>query len=316
MPRRLTPEELRRRSLEADRVRLLLDTHFEGNQSLMAERLPASQSLISKVVRGEQMPGRKLMEKLARVPGVSADWVLYGRGQPLLPPMKGTLPVAVGVLPGSPDRYPHLLTGERHPVAESNEGASRYWLPVREHSPLVQVTAWGILPGDLLLMDSSSDCTARLDLVVGQLCGVRLDRQPGTTYEVGRVEREGTGIVLALAKVIGRLIEPPPPPPPPPPRPPEPRPTPSGEGRPKRRILDLDQERAMAEERRLRAEERRRQQQQREEAEWQQREQLRQERERGLGIFTVADIVAVCVYLVRPTPASASAVCTHEGDNG
>jgi hypothetical protein len=293
MPRRLKPEELVRRRGESERVRFILNTCCGGNQSLLAERLPASQSLISKVVRGEQMPGRKLMEKLARLPGINPAWVLEGVGEPLLPPRKGTLPIALGVLPGWPEHYPHMLTGGRHTVAEADEGESRYWLRVQEHWPLVQVTAWGILPGDLLLMDSSPDWTAREDMVMGRLCGVRLDRQSGTTFEIGRVERDATGIVLALAKVIGRLIEPTPPPPS---RPPEPRPTPGEEEYPKTKVTNPHTEQVR---------------------QWRrQQAQLRREREQGLGTFTFADIVAVCVYLVRPTPASTSAVRAHEGDNG
>jgi transcriptional regulator with XRE-family HTH domain len=285
-------------------VRLLLDTHFGGNQTQAAERLGVSQSLVNKIVRGQRTPGRKLLEKLARLAGVNPDWVLHGRGQPLLPPTKGTLPVSPGLLPGPPGRHADLLTGERHPVAEPFERESRYWMQLHALSPLLHVTAWGILPNDLLLMETSSDLTTRLDLVVGRLCGVRLERQSGTTFEVGRVERVGTGIVLMLDKVIGKLIEPPPPPAP---HAPHPFPPPT-EQPPKRRIINLAREAAVAEERRRRQEER-------EEEERRQQEQLRQEREQGLGYFTAGDIVAVCLYLARPTPGLAP-VLVDRGNNG
>src|SRR5262249_34939717 len=154
---------------------LLLQTFWASNQSQMAREVGASQSLINKIIRGERVPGRKFLEKLARMPRINPDWVLHGRGQPLPLSTRGTLPVATGILPYSPGRSPELLSG-RHPVAAEWESESRYWLQVHEQSPLVQVNAWAILPGDLLLLDHSADWTARLDMALGRLCAVRLER--------------------------------------------------------------------------------------------------------------------------------------------
>src|SRR5262245_16070188 len=85
MPRRLTQQELDRRRGETARVRLILDSVFNGNQTRMAEQVRASQSMISKVARGERAPGRPLLETLARLPGINSDWVLSGEGQPFPP---------------------------------------------------------------------------------------------------------------------------------------------------------------------------------------------------------------------------------------
>src|SRR5262245_58762238 len=130
--------DLRKREAEADRVRFLLNNLYGGNQSRMAAAVPASQSLLSKIDRGDRLPGRDLMEKLAQLAGVNPGWVLRGEGEPFSGPSKGTLPIAVGVLPGWPERYTELLTGQRHPVAEALDRASRYWVQVAAGCPLAR----------------------------------------------------------------------------------------------------------------------------------------------------------------------------------
>src|SRR4051794_17237468 len=90
------------------RVEGLLREVWGGSQRRMAAEIGVSQALISKVVRGEQVPGRKLLEALARHPRIAAAGVYEGRGEPLADPdrvevtAEPMLPVARCVLPGPP----------------------------------------------------------------------------------------------------------------------------------------------------------------------------------------------------------------------
>lgn len=287
MPRKVTEQSIRRRQADCGRVKFLLDHWWNGNQSRMADDLGVSQSLISKIVRTTQGPGREFLALLSRQRGLNPAWVLHGEGEPLLLPTKGTLPVSPFVLPGPPLTCPHLLSGSRHMVAEALDRDTRYWLQVQDSWPLVQVPAWKVTPGDLLLMETTHDWTRRLDLVLGRFCGVRVRPESPTPYEVGRLEREGDCIVLKTGAMVARLVASPsaaesssPPPAPP-----------FGE-RSKRRVLNLDRERERAGERRQRKqEEERRQQEQREPVQ-------------SGDTFTIDDIVAVCLYLARPMLAS------------
>ena len=123
-------------------------------------------ALISMVVNGHQGPGKQLLGALARLPDVNAEWVLRGIGQPLLPATRGTLPISPCVLPGPPLAYPHMLTGSRHAVPTALEQDARYWLQIQPQSPLIQVDKWKFRSGDLLLMETSSDWTSRLELAL------------------------------------------------------------------------------------------------------------------------------------------------------
>src|SRR5438309_10825248 len=132
---RLTNDEkTQRRESVRGRVRFLLDYHWGSNQRQMARDLGVSQGLISKIINGNQGAGKRFLAILARQPAVNADWLLRGEGQPLSLPPKGTLPIALGVLPGLPANYSQLLTGQRHPVAEALDRASRYWLELQSSS--------------------------------------------------------------------------------------------------------------------------------------------------------------------------------------
>src|SRR5439155_258347 len=134
---------------------------------------------------------------LARQPGVNADWVLRGEGQPLSLPPQGTLPVASGVLPGSPIEYPQFLTGQRHPIAEALDRETRYWLELQFNSPLVRDVELRLLTGDLALMETDPAWTKRLDLIEGRLCGVRVQRGLGDpTYSLGKLYRGPLGLVF------------------------------------------------------------------------------------------------------------------------
>lgn len=161
------------------RVERLLREVWGGSQRRMAADLGVSQALISKVVRGEQAPGRKLLEALARHPRVDATWVYEGKGEPLADPDRSVptgepmLPVARCVLPGPPQGETAMLTGALFPVAASFHRPSRYWLEVQPHDPVALAPERKVASGDLLLMESDSGVWGRNpQVLVGRLCAI------------------------------------------------------------------------------------------------------------------------------------------------
>jgi transcriptional regulator with XRE-family HTH domain len=181
-----------------ERVRYLLLHRWGGNQREMARTAGVSQGLISKVVNGVQFPGRRLLSAIAAVPGVSAEWVTRGSGQPIPFPERGSLPIAVGVLPGAPLEFPHLLSASRHPIAEALNRPTRYWLALTENSPLVREPALRLSPGDLLLLEADKEWTSRRDLSDGRLCGVRCPGHSEPRFEMGIVWWSPRGSLLRL----------------------------------------------------------------------------------------------------------------------
>jgi hypothetical protein len=280
MARQPSDDTVRQREVFRDRVKFMLDYHWDGSQRQMSRDLAVSQGLISKIVNGLQGAGRGFLNNLARQPGVNAEWVLRGEGQPLTIPPKGTLPVALGILSRPLQASSPLLTGQRHPVAEALDRESRYWVELQIGSPLLRDDTLRLLAGDLLLMESDSAWTSRLDLIEGRVCGVCLNHGvAGPTYAIGKIYRDTLGLVFDALAVVLRLASPidllspsssnt------------DPGTAAAGQknqsGR-RRNIRMLDLEKEKAESRRKAAGQR-------------------------AVTFELQDVVAVCVYLARPTP--------------
>jgi hypothetical protein len=308
MASRERAEVVRRREKVRDRVKFLLEYQWGGNQRQMARDLAVSQGLISKIVNGLQGPGSRFLATLARQPSVNADWILRGEGPPLSLPPRGTLPVALGVLPGPPLQYSHLVTGQRHPVAEVLDRSSRYWMELQSSSPLVRDPVLRLLPADLLLMETDSAWTSRLDLIEGRLCGVRLQcglAEPA--FALGKLSRDSLGLVFDTLDGAIRLdwqsSLPQPstcsasPLPPPIPEAHQSKTAPSGRKKAGRRrtIRYLDREEEKAETRRR--------------AEENDREERGSRHGEAAGVsgnggdtITLQNVVGVCVYLARSSP--------------
>jgi transcriptional regulator with XRE-family HTH domain len=205
----VSEEVVRRRAAIRLRVQWVLDHVFGGKQRRMAAALGVSQSLISRVVHGQQGAGPDLLAALAAVPGVNPAWANEGADEPLLPPTKGTLPIALGILPGWPARYPERLTGQRHPVADVLDRPSRYWVAVETGSALLRKSELALVPGDLILCDANREVWVdALAQSVGRLFGVRLERTGNISYEIGQLARDESGLFLDLFGHTARLKRP------------------------------------------------------------------------------------------------------------
>ncbi len=280
MPR-ITEEARQQRLAARNRVVWVLSNVFAGGQRRMAEALGVSQSQLSRISNGQLGPSPEILAAIARLQDLNTNWVMHGQGEPRVPSTRGTLPVSAVVLPGPPATCPHLCGGTRHVVADAFAGDSRYWLLLSGLSPLIAVAEWKLAAGDHLLMEASTEWTRRLDLILGKLCGVRLRPNSPTPYELGKLEQIDSNIVLRLGTVVlGTLMVTPPA------TPPESYgPLPVGV-RAKREVRNLEKERARTLER---------------------QEKQRKEREvrEAVGCpFTFDDIMCVCLYLVRLTPAA------------
>jgi plasmid maintenance system antidote protein VapI len=178
------------------RIATLLDIRWGGRQRQMARDLGVTQGLISKIVHGQQGAGARFIAALTRQLGVNAEWVLRGEGPPLSLHQRGSLAVSQVILSGSPLENSHLLSGARHPVAEELDRGTRYWLEV-QNSWLAQVDALRIRPGDLLMVETASETTMRLDFIEGRLCCVRLGGPSEPTFQIGLLLHDDRGLRLA-----------------------------------------------------------------------------------------------------------------------
>ena len=114
-------------SSAADRIAWLLNEVWSGNRSEMARAVHVTHSALAKIARGEQEPGRRLLQAVASDPRVNAAWLLSGVGDPLFDadqPSTGRdwpMQIALELLPGPVDELRDSLSDEMFPVAERNK---------------------------------------------------------------------------------------------------------------------------------------------------------------------------------------------------
>ena len=169
-------------TLLARRIVLLAKLLWNGNKSRMANELVISLSVMSRVLRGEQEPPAKLLDALARWPGVNVRWLFAGEGEPLSERNLGAgggrfLPIAKLLLPGPPGDHPELLTWTSLPVADALYSETAYWLCVPSDHLIVTDKAAKterVKAGDYLLIETATNWTRKLDAVAGRLCAVRV----------------------------------------------------------------------------------------------------------------------------------------------
>ncbi len=174
----------------------LLKHAWGGRQREMAADLGVTQGLISKVARGEQAPGPKLIEALAAHPKVNARWLLEGVGEPLAAPDRTlptgdlSLPVSRCILPGHPENHASLLTGFRFQV-ETLLRPSAYLLEVQADAPVIRVPELRVAAGDLLVMETDRGVWLSNRMVlVGKLVALRLGGDHGVDFVLARVRSD------------------------------------------------------------------------------------------------------------------------------
>src|SRR5262249_60926929 len=106
MAKRISEEARRWQEAARERVEQLLNSAFAGRQSRMARALGVPPSQLSRVINGRIGVSPDLLQAMERLPLVNPPWVRDGTGEPMLPRTEGTLPIAVWLLPGWPERHP------------------------------------------------------------------------------------------------------------------------------------------------------------------------------------------------------------------
>lgn len=162
-----TPRQVAWQEAARGQVGVVLDRLFDGNQTRLAKALGVTQALVSMVVRGVQPPTRDLMARLAGIDRVNPEWVVTGDGDPILPDIRGTLPVSDDLLPEPPSGRD---ARERFPIARGYDLPSRYFWRVPADHPAVAVPDWRLRSGDLILLDTAREMTSDLERFVGRMC--------------------------------------------------------------------------------------------------------------------------------------------------
>jgi hypothetical protein len=202
-----------------ERIKQLCDLLWGGNRSRMARDLEISHPVISRVLAGQQPPPGKLLEGMAKWPGLNLKWLFAGEGEPLGDRGLGGdgghfAPIAKSLLPGEPAHHPEGLTGTSLPVATAYFTPTVYWfrLPnqgIAETKKTRRIPPLGtrtetcdrtrVKAGDYLLIETSPRWTCRPEAYRGRLCVLR-DRDRSTQI-LGLVARDNYSASMQAGKL-------------------------------------------------------------------------------------------------------------------
>jgi hypothetical protein len=176
-----------------ERMQLIAERVWHGNQARMADELDVSPPVISRVLSGKQPPtGKLLAALLRRHPEVNLHWLLSGQGEPFVEPGGaaggGRLrPVVDKLLPGPPKEHPGLLSGLGYPVAAAFDAPSRYWYRVPDGAAVLKAPEQ-VDSDDLLLVETDERWTRRWGDVIGKFCAFRRGKGRRERILLGKVE--------------------------------------------------------------------------------------------------------------------------------
>ena len=192
-------------STPAGRIAWLLIHLFDGNMRRMAEAVGVSHSVVSKVVGGQQAPGRRLMEAIAAHPKVNPGWLLSGEGEPLLADRHPgsadcwEAPVSQYLLPGPPAEHDRLFAGTTFPLAGRFYRPTRYFYRVGGGDPIARADAEKVAPGDLLLLDADAEIwRANRQVLADALVVLHVRGRGGLDYALARIGSDAAGGRLAF----------------------------------------------------------------------------------------------------------------------
>jgi hypothetical protein len=156
----------------------------------MAADVNCSQSVISRVVRGLQPAGTRLLRNIGDHPKINKMWLLTGEGKPLMIP--ASVPWFEEVLPGPPQQHRDVCKGE-YPVIPHEFSESRYFFRIGPDEPAVHSEIAKVRPGDFLLLECDAASYLRLYPNFRGMAVIRQREESGDVQRLCRIWPEKSG---------------------------------------------------------------------------------------------------------------------------
>ena len=162
-----------------------------GNKARMAKDLGVSQAVLWKVVEGGQAPPGNLIEVLARRPNVNLPWLFRGEGKPNETDSGQGIPIPIAkqILPGPPDNHRESLSGEMFSLTANYFRPTRYWREIQPGDPVLR-SGLRLCVRDLLLMETDPRAFPDKERLDDELCGVNIIVNRAQKLKLGLVHYE------------------------------------------------------------------------------------------------------------------------------
>jgi len=172
----------------AERVKRLLQNRWNGSRSALAKALHMSVTSVIKVVTGQQQPGRQLLTAIVKNSDVNATWLLTGRGSPYT---SVGIPVVNQVVPGPSLEHAQLLTDQRLPDLGNLYRPTCYWLKMAKGDAMVREKGCKLQAGDLLLLETDKAFFPPVEELWDSLCAVQVPKANPPVYKLAEVSYYG-----------------------------------------------------------------------------------------------------------------------------
>ncbi|HCS50415.1 helix-turn-helix transcriptional regulator [Rubinisphaera sp.] len=139
----------------------------------MAEALDQSQSSITRVMTRQQAPSGRLIENIAKTPGVNLEWLMRGIGEADSAWESIDIPVCTALQPKVPEKL-SIAANSSYALTSRHYRPTRYWLRVTGDQPITRSPEEGVIAGDLLLMETDRTAFPEPSKLTQQLCGVNI----------------------------------------------------------------------------------------------------------------------------------------------
>jgi transcriptional regulator with XRE-family HTH domain len=174
----------------AQRIADLIDTVGGGSQRAFAAKIKCSQPVLSRIVNGQQQPGRDLIERIAQLDGVDKESLLESLDDAHRADNTGELliPVTQCLLPSFSANHRELATANTLAVPNSLYRPTLYAVPARMCEPAYSDPSERLRPDDLIVIESATERFQRnLSMLSGRLCAVLMRDDTGDSLTLRRV---------------------------------------------------------------------------------------------------------------------------------
>jgi hypothetical protein len=190
----------RRLSAPQRRVAEVLCRRFAGSQTAMARQLGFTQAAISQVVTGRRPPGPRLLNSIAKLPGVPADWIFLGKGslpegQLCRDPRRCFLPLFESLDAAFDRDNQPTAAAVAINVSAVDYSDSRFVLRIPADWNSATTRSKGIRRGDLLVFETDRRIWAeRNSILERKVCAISASREPARRLDLGYVHHCETRI--------------------------------------------------------------------------------------------------------------------------
>jgi len=166
----------------------LIESLADGNQRKFAGLVNCAQPVLSRIVNGQQQPGRDLMGRIAELEGVDKELLFASLETRTDDSDRCSIPIAQCLLESFPGQEEDLMTAYTLSVPLKVFRQTLYGVPARICEPAFSDLSERLRADDLIVIDAAvTRMRTNLAMLEGKLCVVQIQNKSGNSLTLRRV---------------------------------------------------------------------------------------------------------------------------------